>query len=112
MIKTLGWAAALGNFRKVHSRIRSWLAAPCFRQRTRIRVGGGDCDPVGRNVATSRKSNRKPLLHSGLESAGESVANVVVDRQQLLTSESHRGDAHNGDQRGDQAILDGGNAGF
>jgi hypothetical protein len=58
------------------------------------------------------KFSRKTLLYSGLESAGEGVANVVVDRQQLLTGEGHRGDTHDRNERGDQAIFDGGDTGF
>ena len=46
-----------------------------------------------------------------LESTGERVANPIVNSQQLLTSEGHRSDAHDRDQRGDQAIFDGGDAG-
>src|SRR5262249_35174351 len=47
-----------------------------------------------------------------LESAGKGVADPVVDGQQLLTGEGHRSDAHDRDQRGNQAIFDGGDAGF
>jgi len=45
-----------------------------------------------------------------LESTGEGVTNPVVNSQQLLTSKGHRSDAHHRDQRGDQAIFDGGDA--
>ena len=47
-----------------------------------------------------------------LESTGERVANPIVNSQQLLTGKGHRSDAHDRDQRGDQAIFDGGDAGF
>src|SRR5690349_2425459 len=58
------------------------------------------------------KFSRKTLLYSGLESTGEGVANLVVDRQQLLAGKGHCANAHDRNERGDQAILDGGNAGF
>jgi len=47
-----------------------------------------------------------------LESPGDSVADVVVYQQQLLTGESHRSDAHDRNERGDQAIFNGGDARF
>ncbi|HYQ07869.1 MAG TPA: hypothetical protein VER26_12955, partial [Xanthobacteraceae bacterium] len=40
--------------------------------------------------------------YSRLESGSEGIANVVVDCQQLLTSEGHRSDANHRDKRGDQ----------
>jgi hypothetical protein len=58
-----------------------------------------------------RKAQLRRLFYC-LESSGESVANPIVDRQQLLTGEGHRSDAHDRDQRGNQAIFDGGDAGF
>jgi hypothetical protein len=47
-----------------------------------------------------------------LESRGESVADPIVDKQQLLACKGHRSDAHDRDQRGNQAIFDGGDARF
>ena len=44
--------------------------------------------------------------HWFLESARERVANVIIDRQQLLARNGRRTDAHDRDQRGNQAILD------
>jgi hypothetical protein len=53
-----------------------------------------------------------PFLYSRLESTGEGIANGVIHRQQLLTGEGHRSDAHDRDESGDQAIFNGGDAGF
>src|SRR6516225_645224 len=64
-------------------------------------------------AASSRKSRRGEISpYSRLESGSEGIANVVVDCQQLLTSEGHRSDANHRDKRGDQAIFDGGHASF
>jgi hypothetical protein len=64
-------------------------------------------------TATSREAqSRCCFLASRLESAGEGIANVLVDREQLLTGEGHRSDAHDRNECGDQAIFDGGDAGF
>ena len=62
---------------------------------------------------SSRKGRRGEISpYSRLESGSEGIANVVVDCQQLLTSEGHRSDANHRDKRGDQAIFDGGHASF
>jgi hypothetical protein len=37
---------------------------------------------------------RRYFLFSRLESAGEGITNILVDCQELLTSEGHRSDAH------------------
>ena len=55
---------------------------------------------------------RRYFLFSRLESAGEGITNILVDCQELLTSEGHRSDAHDRNERGDQAIFDGGHAGL
>src|SRR5690348_16139010 len=52
------------------------------------------------------------LASSVLESGSESVANPIVDSQQLLAGKRHRGDADDRDQRGNQAIFNGSDAGF
>jgi len=51
-------------------------------------------------------------LSHALNIRSESVANPIVDSQQLLAGEGHRGDADDRDQRGNQAIFNGSDAGF
>ena len=50
--------------------------------------------------------------HWSLESACERVANVIKQGEQLLARKSRRADAHDRDQRANQAILDRGYTGI
>jgi hypothetical protein len=74
-----------------------------------------DCFTAG-CVATSRKVQSAALLYAGLaagaESLRESAANLGVDSVELRSGSGHRCNAHDRNQRGDQAIFNGGHAGF
>jgi hypothetical protein len=72
----------------------------------------------GRKIATAGEEAGRPAVGSTFrhstrsESALKRIADASVDTQQRLSGDRHRTNAHDRNQRGDQAIFNGGDTGF